>query len=707
MNAVSVGRAEAPARVAGIWRESLYIFMVAIVAAWSVARGVRKGSRSFFVWPDAREQTYAWFQKLARCWQAGYLPLWDANTFAGHSFAGEFQAGVFYPLNWLWLWLFADADGISRRALEALVVLHFSIAAAGMAVLLRHWRLGRAASAAGAMVFALLGPVALRSSGQPNIFFGLCLLPWALYFASRHLRSGSMRSAAGAGTVVALQILAGHVQPAFHATLAIAAILFAHNWRAHARSRDAAVATLRSGAIMAIALLLVSAPQWILSMQYLHDAYRWVGNDAPIAPGHHIPYQVFAFKFILGREDLFSVIDPWRFQVSDGNTLFAGTVTLWLIIWFALSPRYRNAVAAWREHGGWLTSLAAFGFVVMLGHATFLPVLLRRLPLIGDVRELGRYVILVHLAVAVLAACAIEVLWFAKARPRWRERYVWLALATALLLLVYWYFDKTVLSPPALDALACALLAIFAWHLVGSGKIAVALSLLALVITARLFQPLHVPNARHAQDVAEAFGDRPLLARVEAEWGRERVLIDDSAGLPQNYADAHRLQSIDGHGATMYRPYFDFLNRDWSVASEANDLLNVRYVLTRSQLDLPVVEEGQNGLRLYERPSAYPRVFLASQYGIPAEQRRANFDLLRYDDHVQRFRISAAHAEPAVVSEIAYPGWCATVNGNPVAIERATLGGVPTPLRKVQLERGVNEVEFRYQPYRQLFFGCG
>lgn len=708
MNAVSAGRAEVPTRAAALWREASYIFIVGVVAAWSVAHGLRKGSRSFFIWPDAREQTYAWFQKLARCWHAGYLPLWDANTFAGHSFAGEFQAGVFYPLNWLWLSLFADADGISRRALEGLVVLHFSIAAMGTAVLLRHWRLGRTASAAGAIVFALLGPVALRSAAQPNIFFGLCLLPWALYLASRHLRSGSIGAAAGAGAgaIVALQILAGHVQPAFHTALAIAAMLFARHWRTHVSAGGACVATLRSGAIMAIALLLVSAPQWILSMQYLRDAYRWVGGDTPIAPDHHIPYKIFAFKFILDRDDLFSLIDPWRFQVSDANTLFVGSVTLWLITWFVIEQRRRNAVPAWREHGGWLAALAGFGFVVMLGHATFLPVLLRRLPLAGDVRELGRYAILLQLGAAVLAACAIEALWLAKNRSRWRAPSAWLALTTVLLLLIYWYFDKSVLSPAALGALACALLAAFAWHLFGSGKIAVTVSLLALLITARLFQPLHAPNARHVQDVAEAFGDHPLLARVEAEWGRERVLIDDSAGLPQNYADAHRLQSIGGHGATMYRPYFDFLNRDWSIDSEADDLLNARYVITRSKLGLPLLGEEQSGLRLYERPSAYPRVFLASQYGAPAEQRRADFDLLQYDDHMQRFRITAQHAESAVVSEIAYPGWCATVNGKPVTIERAILGGVLTPLRQIPLEQGINDIEFRYRPYYALLFGC-
>jgi hypothetical protein len=208
--------------------------------------------------------------------------------------------------------------------------------------------------------------------------------------------------------------------------------------------------------------------------------------------------------------------------------------------------------------------------------------------------------------------------------------------------------------------------------------------------------------------VTDAFGEQSLLARVEKGYGRERVLIDASAGLPNNYADAHRLQSVDGHGATMYRPYFDFLDRDWSVGGNTYDLLNVRYVLARADLDLPLVaRDERSGLRLYERPGAYPRIFLASQYGATPDLRRDDFDLLQYDDHVQRFRIVAPRAEPAVVSEIAYPGWCATVNGKTVAITQAKLGGTETPLRMVPLEQGINEVEFRYRPYHTLMFGCG
>jgi hypothetical protein len=233
-------------------------------------------------------------------------------------------------------------------------------------------------------------------------------------------------------------------------------------------------------------------------------------------------------------------------------------------------------------------------------------------------------------------------------------------------------------------------------------------SFAALSVTAWLYASITIPNASVASPVTQAFAANKLLARLEGNYGRDRVLIDDSAGLPQNYAEAHRLQTTLGHDATMYRPYFDFLSRDWSIHGEVDDLLNVRYVLTRAVLDFPLVAVDEaTGLRLYQRPTAYPRVFLTSQYGADLSSRRAAFDLLRYDDHLQEYRIRASRTEQAVISEVAYPGWCAYVNGKAVQIEHARLGGIETPLRAVWVEPGENTLEFRYRPFHSLIFGCG
>src|SRR6266404_1566285 len=54
---------------------------------------------------DDANQVYAWQRFTASNIQSGILPLWDPNTQGGHSFIGEMQTGLFYPLKLpLYLW---------------------------------------------------------------------------------------------------------------------------------------------------------------------------------------------------------------------------------------------------------------------------------------------------------------------------------------------------------------------------------------------------------------------------------------------------------------------------------------------------------------------------------------------------------------------------------------------------------------------------
>jgi hypothetical protein len=225
------------------------------------------------------------------------------------------------------------------------------------------------------------------------------------------------------------------------------------------------------------------------------------------------------------------------------------------------------------------------------------------------------------------------------------------------------------------------------------------------------FSDLVVARVAAGQDADTRFAGGPITDALADSWGRYRVDVRPSAPLPDNYADAHRLQAKPGHGATMYQPYFDFLARDWSEDSQVNDLLNVRYLITGDERPLPLVSEDRaRGLKVYERAHWYPRVFLRSQLteepNGAAIERAIALAVEEYGDHVQRFRLNSAVRDQAIVSEIAYPGWCATVNGRPVEISHARIAGSETPLRAVPVQPGDNVIEFRYRPFRSMLFGC-
>jgi len=681
---------------------------VALIPIVLLLPSIWQNQASFLLFPDAQEQTYAWMQKLATAWDAGYLALWDANTSSGRSLVGEIQASVFYPIVWLWLALFAGPDGISAFAIELLILLHFSLATGCMWALLRHWGLSQSASIVGALCYGLFGPVAERAAAQPNIFFGLAWLPLAVLCTSRHLQTGKLSGAFLAGAVIGVQVLSGHVQPAFHTAILCGALATVHHWSARHSYTGWLRATAASGACMLGALILIALPQWILTFQYMADVYRWVGAPQPLAPGDSVPYKIFSRHHIVPPSGLAALIDPWRWRADDANTPHLTALGFALAALTLLRREIRQCLPSLQAHWMALIGVAAFALLAMWGHWTPLAHILRKLPLVGQIRELGRYSILLHFVAAVLAAAALH--WLSRQpRPPGIAKKLALLLATAAALLSVFASAGWGSTYAAIGmALAAVVLAVTAWNRATptfTGATAVA----SVLLCALLYRPLALPSVANAVPAERAFATLPLLAPVEAEYGQARIIFDDSAGLRKNYADAHRLQSRLSHSATMYRPYFDFLAEDWTLGSEVNDLLNMRYVLSREELDLPLLHmDTESGLRLYRRPTAYPRVFLRSRYrqGDPDDRAPDGFKLLHYDDHRMRMRFVLNEADTVIVSELDFPGWCARLNGQPVAISRAALGGRTTPLRAIDAPAGEHELEFSYRPFAFLFGRC-
>lgn len=577
------------------WQSALALLLLLLFAPGLVA-----GGATFLYFSESTEQAIAWWQKLARAWHAGYLPLWDANTLSGHSFVGEIQTGVFYPVNWLWAALFGSADGMPRAAIEWLIVAHFAVATSGMFALLRRWGLDRLPSALGAVAFALLGPVAARSMAQSNIFFGLAWTPWALYAASAHFASGRVWSALAAGVVLGLQLVAGHNQPAFHAAVLVAIMGIA--WLVPQRGlRGAFLPLVRAAALMLAGFVAVAGVQVVLTVEYAADALRWVGADAPLAPGKSLKYAIFAYRHIVEPQDLIAILDPWRVTPSDWNALYFGTLPLLLTGWLLASRDARAAVPAWRTHGPWLVAIAVFALLAMLGHYTFVAAILRKLPLVGSVRALARYAILLHFAGCALFAFAVHALArgaMLRAQPRW--------LYVLALLQVVWMIGTQdgLLSQTAALQLAFALLA---W-LVAAWRPRLALPAIAVALATHVlaYQPVFLRSIDGPHPSQRALARGPAIEFLEASYGRHRTQQHASAQLAENFADMHRLQSRHGYGASMYEPYHNFIATDWSLASRASDLLNVRWVLSIDELPLrPVLHDPASGLRVYERSAGF------------------------------------------------------------------------------------------------------
>ncbi len=686
---------------------TLSLLLIALVPWVLFAGSIASGSRSVLFFDENVEQTIAWWQKFARAWCAGYLPLWDADTQGGHTFAGEIQTGVFYPLHWLWAMLFATPSGIARAAIEYFVVLHFSIAGVGMGLLLRRWRLGLVAVAVGALCYALLGPVALRAVTQPNIFYGLAWLPWVMWVATRYVDEGRGRDVALTGALIGLQIVSGHIQPAFHTALLVATLWIARFWSKEPGWLSLAKQLARAAVWALPMLILIAGAQLLLSLEYAHDAYRWVGLDHPLSPGRRISYTIFGRTNVMDPDAWATLIDPWRHDAPDNNRLYFGFLPLLLAIWWFTAPRARASVEAWRVHGAWLIGIGVFSIVAMVGHYTFVSSLLRVLPMVSQVRQLARYSILFHFVACALVAFAVQALRQGARLPR-GPIVLWVLIGIELAWLAH-------VEQPLMGHIAAwqAAIAAAGWLAMSNARARV--KWVAPVVIACVLLHAHAFRVLVALKVtpphrADAQLDAGAITQyLQPAYGRYRVLVMDDTGLANNYGMTARVQTRRSYGATMWKPFYDLLDADWSEGSRANDLLNIRWVVSRASLDLPVVMRDERlGLTLYERARWLPRVFMSDQLDWPGERIEQALQLRveHYEDHEQVFSIVAPADGTAVVSEAAYPGWCARVNDVATPITPFALPGRAPWARAVPVRAGRNVIAFSYRPFAARLGAC-
>jgi hypothetical protein len=636
------------------------------------------GHYTYFGEPDNTTQFWAWYQKEAAVLHSGALTLWDANTLAGHSFVGETQTGVFYPVNIVWLLLFGSSHGISARRLDMLVVFHLLLASVGFYALARSFRCSRLTAVVGGVVFAYTGVVFARTTAQTAIFFGLAWVPWAVWFGHRQLQTGRLRWAAGAGAAAGLGVLAGHFQPPFHAALLVLLLYMLtrpgtmSSWRAEFPRRLAAAATTAGvGALVAL-------PQLVYSLPYLNRAYRFVGPGPPIPPGGEVSYHTFSHLYSGGPESIFSLLDPQRYPVADGNELFIGLAALVVLLTTAVAVR-RSIRAQIGRYDLPLLAAGAIGILAMLGPWTFFPRVLYALPFVTEVRELGRYSIMVQLVLCLLLVFTLQAigeggLEGAPARRKRRELLAWIAgVCVALdglyLLLEHapgsdgWFGVQlalgggallalaTIRRPPRLAAVLGALIVLSALHNAGREL-------------SRTSSPLYPPHY---------YARSQVIAYVEHACANHRTYVLGNA-LPSNVSDVYRdIRITAGYGATMHVPFYDFITETSWNGAEQTQLLDERCIAAAGSLAVPGYHLGfrdpATGVSVYVDPETSPLNTIAFR---PLPVR-----ILHDSDRHLAYAVSLQRTATVVVSAIVYPGWQMRVDGRRVETASFRLRGVP------------------------------
>ena len=709
------------------------LLILALAFFWPVTLGLGfiprgGGDLASFLWP-----TYSY---AARAYASGRLPLWNPTLYAGAPFAADPQTAAFYPLN---LIAYLVAPGFPYVALEALVIVHIWLAGVGMYALLRVW-LG----AASERVAALTGAVALMFCdvfiihvGNYNIIAAASWLPFALAALHRALNGGGARMRLAAACALTLSMLAGHAQMTIMVWGAVALYgLWSMAGVARSGWRAVGQRALVTAQVLGVAALL-SAVAWLPAAELQGYTARAALTYAQ-ATEFSLPWSGLAGLFsplLLGRGsgDFWA---PWQ-RVEAG---YVGVATL-LLAAFALARR-PSAIT------GFLLVIGLGGLTLALGPST--PVHGWVYDLIGVFRGLrvpARFIFLTDFALAGLAGFGMQLLVTSAGRRWWLS-----ALAVVLAggaALAYGFGVANAAagsshSPWPAVGVAGGLAA--AGALLGTRRAGAARWLVwALLVADLIGQGSWVemdtadPTLGFDHPVALEFlqrRDRPtridVAATTVAPDVAARANLEDIGGIynplglaaMQTYRD-----SLGSRGSARY----DFLGAQWIVADKdqppADDPQIVPVFVDDPRLDVylnngaqprlslrtgaEIVETGQALARLTDPAFDITRSVLiepvvATEHGQAGVATPPRWDaagngsagsllLEAYDPEYVRVRVTTAAPTWLVLADAWYPGWRATVDGEPVAVYRANLA-----FRAVALETpGEHVVEMVFVPASQ------
>jgi hypothetical protein len=175
---------------------------------------------------DAFTYFYPYWHAASEALSGGRLPLWNDKLFLGAPFLANGQTGLLYPPNWFVWAVGSDAPA----ALNLSILMHLTWAGLGTLVLLRAaMRLGLQAAVAGAALYAVGGALTTHAA-QINQLQGLAWLPWLFALLDLARRRPGRWGPLLAGAL-AMQVLTGHTQTVFISVVGLAAAALWWAWR--------------------------------------------------------------------------------------------------------------------------------------------------------------------------------------------------------------------------------------------------------------------------------------------------------------------------------------------------------------------------------------------------------------------------------------------------------------------------------------------
>lgn len=649
---------------------------------------------------------------FAKTLAQGEFALWNPHVYAGYPQFADPQAATFYPIALIIAWLVKGSYTLDTIALD--IGLHFFMVGAFSFLFFRHLFKANLPALLSALVFEFGGYLTYYPVGQLSELEVTAWFPLTLLLVTLAIERRSWLLIATAGVTMGQVFLAGRPQSYLTiGTVTVAWLVFTAVRANLPWSRIIA----KLGLLTTFALG-IAAAQWLPTLQLTDLSTRSILTYREVAEG--------GFPF----NELTGFFVP---QLVGTQNLYVGVMAL-LLAMLAVAQRRGKFWTA-------VFLIAVFGSVgkhLILFDALYL---FQRLGFPGYMRNVERLAFAMTFSVAALSGYAV--LHLRQIDRQTLRRYTTLAAAIfAVALLLTWIWTITRLpqleNPGLLPLNTLAYVAV----MLGGGGLALWLwrdsprtAVFALVVIA-IVDVMSLNQGRFFVDQAQSFPPGNDIQRVlEAPPGIRpfyRTVFDQTTSQ-----DFGSLAGVDNSGGMPPLMLIDYERlRNLLDEYRRNVLLNVDMVITTGIYNDPAFELVQevDNFRYYRFTHSLPRAYLVPnvvevpdaataadrlaapdfQYGntalVVGETGLGTGDPLAAEENAvmvsrsaNSVTIAATAVQPRflILSETYYPGWQATIDGEPTDIYKTNVA-----LRGVVVPPGSHTITMTFRP-TTFYVGVG
>jgi len=629
----------------------------------------------------------------------GQVPLWNPSILSGAPFDADPLSGLFYPPYWLGILLPAGLG------FNLVFLLHLAWAGWGAATLAESEGVGRAGRIFAGALFAgapkLIGHIGL---GHLTLVAAVAWTPWALLAAGKAAEAvrdpgaGWVRRFAGAGAVLGLVFLA---DPRWMIPSGLAAALYALGRLVRERppARREAARALAGAGLFGVFAAGVAAVMALPLIEFVSLATR-----ANLTGAERLAMQ-------LPVAQLAGLFSPELGGWPEWMT-YSGILTVGLGI---------GAILAWKRNARFWLIIVLLAWILSLGDQTPAQAILDALiPGAGLLRVPPRFLLLSALGLALLAGMGLDGLIASRPQGRLPTEAVG-PLGVGLGLVVMAALRASQGGLPAGLAGAAALGAIAALWTVATLARAQRLLAPGLMLIAAVDLVWVGFSLLEVRDETTALSEREAIVEAAIEAPAGERTFSPSYSIPQQTASRLGLELADGVNPLQLRGYvqaaaeatgFDpgeysvtlpplageDLRQDWQpvLDLERLGLLSIGTIVSDYPLETAGLEEPTvvDGVQLYPNPQVRPRAWVEPQ----TSASEGEWSRVRsWDWTPNRIVVQAEGPGNVVFGEIAYPGWSATVDGQPASLERAH-----DILRAVGIPSGEHTIALEFRPWRLM-----